>query len=669
MFFFFAFLFFLIGLLSSLFSPFLLFLTLLPFSYLLFYRKEKKTFVFLLFTMLGFLLVFLLPRGNLDACTLEGIVIERKDTYCIVLSWHGKYYLSDKEGEFSLFDFIHVEGYVNKISITHYESIFNFREYLKTKGVFYEFKKKNSSIYFKNPISNVPLKNYLFHYLSEDGRIFFASLLCGDSISNLSVSKNFDELGILSALSLSGFHISFLFSSIQFFLKEKQKKKFFYFEFPFLFLLLFLSGWKYSIRRIFLMHLLSFLNQKRKWGLLYLDRISIIAFLLLFFEPYSLLNGAFYYPFPLLFFLALFQKKDKKEKRLFAILIFLFFLPYRMMQNPRFHFLSPLLSLFFIPISHLLFLSTFLLFLIPQFGIVPDGILSILFYLSDKMASVPFYAIVGTPGIVFLILYYLFFAAIFVFRQYHFGKYQKISSLSLCAVILTTFLPDILPHNSVTFLDVGQGDSTLVRYKNYNFLIDTGGNVKIDLAEECLIPYLEKKKIRKLDMVIITHPDYDHNGALESLKNNFIVENTYTQDDFLLMENNILDFHGLLIKDYNLYGSYGDKSDNNLNSGVYQFTIKGKTFLIMGDAPKEIEYKIIKDHPELRCDVIKIGHHGSNTSSSMEFLSQVSPSLAVISCGENNRYNHPHKETIRTLEALKIPYVRTDEVSTYTYRL
>lgn len=669
MFFFFAFLFFLIGLLSSLFSPFLLFLALLPFSYLFFYRKQKRAFYFLLFTMLGFLLVFLLPKGNADVKSLYGIVIERKDTYCLVLSWHGKYYLSDKEGSFSLFDFIHIEGYAQKISITHYESIFNFRDYLKTKGVFYEFKRKSSSVYFQNPISNVPLKNYLFQSLSEDGRIFISALLCGDSISNLSNSKDFDELGILSAISLSGFHISFLFSSIQFFLKEEQKKKFCYFEFPFLFLLLFLSGWKYSIRRIFLMHLLSFLNQKKKWNLLYIDRVSIVAFLLLFFEPYSLLNGAFYYPFPLLFFLALFQEKGKKEKKSFPILIFLFFLPYRMTQSPRFHFLSPLLSLFFIPFSHALFLSSFLLFLVPQFGIVLDKILLGLFFLMEKIASVPFYAVNGEPSILFFVLYYFFFIGIFLFRQYHFDKYRKVCMLSLSIVFLSSFLPDMLPHNSITFLDVGQGDSTLVRYKNYNFLIDTGGNVKIDLAEECLIPYLEKKKIRKLDMVIITHSDYDHNGALESLKNHFRVECTYTQDDFLLMENNTLDFHGLAIRDYNLYGSYGDSSDNNLNSGVYQFTIKKKSFLIMGDAPKEIEYKIIKNHPELRCDVIKIGHHGSNTSSSKEFLSQVSPSLAIISCGENNRYKHPHKETISTLESLNIPYVRTDEVGTYTYRL
>ena len=79
-----------------------------------------------------------------------------------------------------------------------------------------------------------------------------------------------------------------------------------------------------------------------------------------------------------------------------------------------------------------------------------------------------------------------------------------------------------------------------------------------------------------------------------------------------------------------------------------------------GDAPKEIEEKIIRDHPELRADIVKISHHGSNTSSSPNFLSQIQPELAVISCGTNNRYHHPSIETLRTLDMLHIPYRRTD---------
>jgi competence protein ComEC len=80
----------------------------------------------------------------------------------------------------------------------------------------------------------------------------------------------------------------------------------------------------------------------------------------------------------------------------------------------------------------------------------------------------------------------------------------------------------------------------------------------------------------------------------------------------------------------------------------------------MGDAPKEIESNILKEYPALDIDVLKVGHHGSNTSSGKEFLKAISPSLAIISCGEKNSYGHPHKEVILNLESLHIPYRRTD---------
>ena len=134
------------------------------------------------------------------------------------------------------------------------------------------------------------------------------------------------------------------------------------------------------------------------------------------------------------------------------------------------------------------------------------------------------------------------------------------------------------------------------------------------------------------------------------------------------MPNNTLVFDGLTIIDHNIFTTSSEK-DNNYTSGVYEFTLGKKNFLIMGDAPKEIEEKIIQKEPTLSCDVIKIGHHGSNTSSSKKFLSKVSPSLAVISCGENNSYKHPHKETLQTLSELNIPIVRTDKVGSYTIKV
>ena len=560
-----------------------------------------------------------------------------------------------------------LDGYAKELSFTHYESVFSFKEYLKTHGVFYEFKAQKTSFIFSNPISNKAIKDYIFQYLNESSKTFISALLCGDSLYSLEESSALNQLGILSAVSLSGFHITFFFRIIESFLNEKLKKSFPYFRLSVIIFFLFLSDFRFSIRRIFLMETISLVSKKAGIPFSYLDRVSIVAFLLLLFEPYCLLNGSFYYPFPLLFINAFFQN-GKKEKKLYSTLsIFLFYLPFRMFQTPSFHFLTPLLNILFIPLSHGLFILSMFLFFIPQIGyllnLFCEGLLSITSFIAD----IPFSINTGTPKILFLLFFYGFILLSYVFKTYFFAKEAKICQLCCLIVFSTSFVPDLTFHQEVTFIDVGQGDCTLVRFRNHNFLIDTGGNIKVDIAKDCLIPYFEKKKIRYLDMVIITHSDYDHNGALNTLSEHFTIRNTYYHDDFMSMKNNALTFDGLTITDHNIF-STGSEKDNNYASGVYEFTLGKKTFLIMGDAPKEIEEKIIQKEPTLSCDVIKIGHHGSNTSSSKNFLSKVSPSLAIISCGENNSYKHPHKETLQTLSELNIPIVRTDKVGSYTIK-
>ena len=660
---FFAFLFFLLGLLSYFFSPFLLLSALPVFLYLYFYRKEKQAIYFLLFLPVGFLLPYLLPKGGENITSLDGICVMRKDSYYLLLTWQGKFYVPDKEGEITLFSLVHLEGKSSKVTFTHYESVFNFKDYLKTQGVFYQFQAKKTSYYFHNPISNTILKDYVYSYLLEIPRSFYSSLLCGDSLIFVRESKALGELGLLSAMSLSGFHLSFLLNLPRRFLNENQKKMYPYFELGFVFFFLFFSNYRYAIRRIFLLKLVGLLSEKTKYKLSYINRVSLVAFILLIFEPYSLFSGAFYYPFPLLFTLALFPDKQKKTL-LFSLrfigFILLFYLPFRLFQSPSFMVLSPLLQILFVPFSHLLFLSGLLLFILPPIGYLLNYPVLGLFFLSEKVGSVPFSLIGGTPPIWFVIIYYGLLVFYLILRTYNFHKEQNFVFYSLLIFFSTTFIPDVLPHYQVTFIDVGQGDCTLIQYRHKNILIDTGGNTKVDIARECLIPYFQTKKISSLDAVIITHPDFDHYGALDPLTKSFDVKNVLWHEDFIKRGDHTMSFDDLKIKDLNSYVDDSPQADNNTKSGVYLFEIHQKKFLIMGDAPKEIESNILKEYPALDIDVLKVGHHGSNTSSGKEFLKAISPSLAIISCGEKNSYGHPHKEVILNLESLHIPYRRTD---------
>ncbi len=121
------------------------------------------------------------------------------------------------------------------------------------------------------------------------------------------------------------------------------------------------------------------------------------------------------------------------------------------------------------------------------------------------------------------------------------------------------------------------------------------------------------------------------------------------------------------MKFYNLNQFYIGEEEN-INSSVIYFSFLNKNFLMMGDAPIEVEDKILKQYDNLKTDIIKIGHHGSNTSSSFKFLKSLSIKEAVISVGLNNKYHHPHQEVLNNLYLLNIIIRRTDEEGTIVYK-
>ena len=177
--------------------------------------------------------------------------------------------------------------------------------------------------------------------------------------------------------------------------------------------------------------------------------------------------------------------------------------------------------------------------------------------------------------------------------------------------------------------------------------------------------YFHKRKIEKIDYCLITHLDYDHYGALNELKENFEVKNIYYPYDFDNLEDNTLDISGLKIKDLN---NYNISNESNYQSNVFYFSIKETSFLITGDAPKEIEELIIQDN-FLDIDILKVGHHGSKTSTSPLFLDAITPQEAVISVGENNIYSFPNNEVLNLLTERNIKIRRTDLEGSITFKL
>ena len=229
----------------------------------------------------------------------------------------------------------------------------------------------------------------------------------------------------------------------------------------------------------------------------------------------------------------------------------------------------------------------------------------------------------------------------------------------------------------VRYLDVGQADSILVQSEGINMLIDAGTNS----SGQTVVKDLEDLGVTKIDYLIGTHPHEDHIGGMDDIIKNFdigiiympkIQTNTKTFEDVL----DAVSEKGLKITspkkgdEFEVGGArceimtdrIEDTSNLNLSSIVIRMTYGTQSFLFMGDAEKENEET--RQWPQTT--VLKVGHHGSSTSSSTQFLNEVQPQISVISVGKDNKYGHPTKTTINKLEKIKTKIYRTDESGTIT---
>ena len=176
-----------------------------------------------------------------------------------------------------------------------------------------------------------------------------------------------------------------------------------------------------------------------------------------------------------------------------------------------------------------------------------------------------------------------------------------------------------------------------------------------DVSKEILIPFLKKKSIYHLDYLFMTHNDFDHIGGVESLINSFNVLDYNKTNDFNNKRINNIEFYNLNPSKFN---------SNNDDSLVLYFTLNNIDYLLLGDISKEKEKEIVQKYPYLNVDVIKVAHHGSDTSTSEYLLNAYNISEAVISCGKNNYYGHPSTNVINRLENHQIKVRRTDEEGT-----
>lgn len=229
----------------------------------------------------------------------------------------------------------------------------------------------------------------------------------------------------------------------------------------------------------------------------------------------------------------------------------------------------------------------------------------------------------------------------------------------------------------VYFLDVGQGDCTLIFNGEHTMLIDAGDNAQ----EVLVLEYLIGLDVERLDYLVLTHTDADHIGGADVVLTHFPVENVFMGDyprdnntyrDVLeAIEGRGISFstppagstYSLGDAEFTIVGP-NSRYDTSNNTSLVLLLEKGdNTFLFTGDAEREAERGLVDSGVSLSADVYQVGHHGSVTSSTEELLDTVKPRYAVVSCGMDNDYGYPHEETLEKLAERDITVYRTDEQS------
>ncbi|MBT0908498.1 DNA internalization-related competence protein ComEC/Rec2 [Streptococcus lutetiensis] len=297
----------------------------------------------------------------------------------------------------------------------------------------------------------------------------------------------------------------------------------------------------------------------------------------------------------------------------------------------------------------------------------------------------------GRPSLGILLLLLLIIGLL-----YDCYRHKKVAIFLFSIIALLFFQIKHPLENEVTVVDIGQGDSILVRdVKGQTLLIDVGGKVRFNEkkswqkrladsnAERTLIPYLKSRGIGKIDQLVLTHTDTDHMGDMLEVAKELkigqvlVSPGSLTKPDFVVKLRQMkTPVHAVSAGDnLPIMGSHlqvlypnavGDGGNND--SVVLYGNLLGKNFLFTGDLEEEGEEQMMATYPNLPVDVLKAGHHGSKGSSSPEFLDHISPQMALISAGQNNRYKHPHQETLDRFQNQNMTIYRTDQQGAIRFR-
>lgn len=555
--------------------------------------------------------------------------------------------------------------------------LFNYKKYLYNKRVYYTLKIDNIKILKENSNPFIKLKNRVIKHVNsyKDSTYLYAFILGKTELISDEVLTSYRENGISHLFALSGLHVSIFSSILLFILKKLRFKEILNYVLIFIFLLLFsfITGFSPSILRATLLFFLLSINKVFYLNIRTLDILYLVFIILVIINPFIIYNLSFILSFTAAFFL-IFSSDLLKGKNYFvslfkvSLLSYFASLPLSIYYFGYTNLLGTILNLVFVPlVSFVVFPLTLLAFIISKFY----SILNITTNLLESLSLLfnKFKIIIYFPRIN-LIFVFIYLSILMLYI-----KFKKKICLYLIIVLLIFFkIRPYMDNNTyIYYLDVGQGDSILVvtQHLNKTILIDTGGivsfneNYKSNIVKNKTIPFFRRIGINKVDYLFLTHGDYDHAGEANELLSNFCVKKVFiNKGNINNIEKKINNKEVLRLKNFVIDNIKVNSLNNNVfnnendDSTILLFNIYDYKFLFMGDASIKTEEYLLNNYILPNVDILKVGHHGSYTSTSTDFINVIKPKYSVISVGENNMYKHPNKSVLDILDNTKL--FRTD---------
>lgn len=594
---------------------------------------------------------------------------------------------------YRLGDRIEFTGEWNKPRNSTVPGSFDYKKDLLSKGIHYLVKVEKIQKVSKNHNLLLMFKQRLILLFQNRKLVSYdQTFILGDSSKlEQKVKESFQTNGISHLFAISGMHISFLGGGLlkimeRFGIKEKPR---YIMVISFLFFFLFLTGGSASVQRATIFFFLSAINRIYYFHIEPIHLFLVTLTIVLLRNPFLVYQVGFQFSFTITFFLLLYQKvltSSSKVKSLVqvSLLSTLVSLPISIFHFYQINFLGVLYNLFYVPfVSMILFplvlVSAFLPFLEPLAYL---GVLflenSSLFLASIDLGILTF----AKPSLFFILLYY---SCIVLFAKFSCHRKRFVLFLTL-VLFLQWVQPFISIDTYFMMLDVGQGDSIFLKSGQKTMLIDTGGKMSYDfadwqrkehtssIAKSKLLPYFSSLGIHHLNFLVLTHGDQDHLGeALELIENikidrvilNDGEKNRNEQKLIARLEQRGIPYEIALegatyqVGAFFLQSLNRDLKEENDSSIVFLGTVFDKTFLLTGDASMKTEKSILSAYKLPSVDILKLGHHGSKTSTSEELLTALQPSIALISAGRENKFGHPNQEVLDRLQKYEVPYFLT----------